>query len=151
MKTFAGQFGGIDMQRRRYLRAIGGCLGAVSVSGCTGILPGDNQDPEYPGGTLVLENTGNNAVTVSVETKLEQYDASLDTEVAAGTTVVRREFVTATQGEIVTLVAQLGSTGDEIRFQFLPAGGEDSPPEVAQLTFENAVEASATWTATSGS
>jgi hypothetical protein len=150
MKTFTSRLGGLGMQRRRYLRAIGGCLGAVSVSGCTGILPGDNQDPEYPGGTLVLENTGNNAVPVSVETKLDQYDASLDTEVAAGTTVVRREFVTADQGEIVTLVAQLGSTGDAIRFQFLPAGGETSPREVARLTFENAVEASATWTATGG-
>jgi hypothetical protein len=138
------------MERRRYLCAIGGCLGAPSVSGCIGSLPGSNQEPEYPGGTLVVENTGNNAVPVSVETKLDQYDASLDTEVAAETTVVRREFVTANQGEIITLVAQLGSTGDEIRFQFLPAGGEDAPPEVAQLTFENAVEASATWTATSG-
>jgi hypothetical protein len=138
------------MQRRRYLRAIGGCLGAVSVSGCTGILPGSNEEPEYPGGTLVIKNTGNNAVPVSVETKLDEYDASLDTEVAAGTTVVRREFVTAEQGEIVMLIAQLGSTGDDIRFQFLPAGGEDTPPEVAQLTFENAAEASATWTATSG-
>jgi hypothetical protein len=135
-------------QRRRYLRAIGGCLGAVSVSGCTGILPDGNQESRYPGGTLVLKNTGNNAVPVSVETKLDQYDGSLDTEVAAETTVVRREFVTANQGGIVTLVAQLGSTGDEIRFQFLPAGGAESPPEVAHLTFENAVEASATWTAT---
>lgn len=150
MKTFTSRLGGVDMQRRRYLRAIGGGLGAVAVSGCTELLPGANQEPEYPGGTLVLENTGNNAVPVSVETKLDQYDASLDTEVAAGTTVVRREFVTANQGDIVTLVAQLGSTGGEIRFQFLPAGGEDSPPEVAQLTFENAVEASATWTATGG-
>lgn len=140
----------MGMERRRYLCAIGGCLGAASVSGCTGILPGSNQEPEYPGGTLVVENTGNNPVPVSVETKLEQYDASLDTEVAAETTAVRREFVTANQGAIITLVAQLGSTGDEIRFQFLPAGGEDTPPEVAQLTFENAVEASATWTATTG-
>lgn len=150
MKTFTSRLGSVGMQRRRYLRAIGGGLGTVSVSGCTEILPGGNQEPEYPGGTLLLENTGNNAVSVSVETKLDQYDASLDTEVAAGTTVVRREFVTANQGEIVTLVAQLGSTGEEIRFQFLPAGGEDSPPEVAQLTFENAVEANATWTSTEG-
>lgn len=150
MKAFTSRLGSVGMQRRRYLRAIGGCLGVVSVSGCTGVLPDGNQDSEYPGGTLVLNNTGNNAVPVSVETKLEQYDGSLDTEVAAGTTVVRREFVTANQGEIVTLVAQLGSTGDEIQFQFLPAGGEASPPQVAQLTFENEVEASATWTATSG-
>jgi hypothetical protein len=150
LKTFTSRFGSVGMQRRRYLRAIGGWLGAVSVAGCTGLLPGSNQEPEYPGGTLVIENRGNNAVPVSVETKLDEYDGSLDTEVAAGATVVRREFVTAEQGEIVMLIAQLGSTGDDIRFQFLPAGGADTPPEVAQLTFENAVEASATWTATRG-
>lgn len=138
------------MDRRRYLYALGGCLGAASLSGCTGIVDED-PNPAYPGGTIVLENTGNNSVPVSVATKLGQYTASLDTSVAGGETVVRREFVTAEQGDIVTLIAQLGQTGDEIRFQFLPAGGgDDAPPEVARLTFENAVEAGATWTATSG-
>jgi hypothetical protein len=138
------------MQRRGYLRAVGGCIGAMSVSGCAESLPGGNQDPEYPGGTLVVENTGDAPVRVSVNTKLERYDATVDTDVSGGESLVRREFVTANQGDIVTLAAQLGETGDRIRFQFLPAGGEGSPPEVARLTFENAVEASATWTATSG-
>ncbi|WP_390293438.1 hypothetical protein [Haloarchaeobius litoreus] len=88
---------------------------------------------------------------VSIQTKSDQYDAALDAEVAAGETAVRREFVTADRGDIVTLEARLGETGDRLRFQFLPAGGgDDSPPEVAQLTFENAVEVSATWTATNG-
>lgn len=88
---------------------------------------------------------------VSIQTKLPEYDASLDADVAPGETAVRRAFVTAAQGDIVTLEARLGETGELIRFQFLPAGGEEgSPPEVAQLTFENAVEASASWTATSG-
>ncbi|MFC7208988.1 hypothetical protein ACFQL3_00355 [Natronoarchaeum sp. GCM10025321] len=138
------------MIRRRYLRGIGGCFGAISVSGCAEILPGYNQDPEYPGGTLIVENTGDRPVGVSVNTKLDRYDASLDTEVAGGEMIVRREFVTAEKGDIVTLEAQLGETGDKLSFQFLPAGGDtDSPPEVAQLAFENAVEASATWVATS--
>jgi len=126
------------------------CLGVVSLTGCSGI-PGSNQNPEYPGGTLVVENTGDSPVRVSVNTKLDQFEGTLDTEVTGGETVVRREFVTAESGDIVTLEARLGETGELIRFQFLPAGGDDSPPEVAQLTFENAVEASATWTATSGS
>lgn len=139
------------MHRRQYLSAIGGCLGAASLSGCTGRLVGDDPTPTYPGGTLVLENTGTNAVPVSVATKQDQYTASLDTSVAGGETVVRREFVTAEQGDIITLIAQLGQTGEGIRFQFLPAGGsDDSSPEVARLTFENPVEASATWTATGG-
>ncbi len=139
------------MERRQCLRATVACFSIVSLSGCAGFLPGDNQDPEYPGGTLVVENTGDSPVRVSVNTKLDRYDGSLDTEVAGGETVVRREFVTAESGDIVTLEAQLGETGELIRFQFLPAGGEDSPPEVAQLTFKNAVKASAAWTATSGS
>jgi hypothetical protein len=140
------------MWRREYIRATISCIGVVSVAGCSGILPGGDQNPAYPGGTLVVENTGDNPVHISVNTKLEQYDASLDTEVDGGETIVRREFVTADNGDIVTLEARLGETGDPLRFQFLPAGGdEDAPPEVAQLTFENAVEASATWTATRGS
>lgn len=139
------------MIRRRYLRALGGCFGAMSLAGCAGVLPGSNQGPEYPGGTLVVENTGSRSVTVSVTTKLEQYNASLNIAVPGGETVVRREFVTATQGDIVTLEVQLGETGERLRFQFLPAGSKDnSPPEVAQLSFENDVEASASWTATSG-
>lgn len=139
------------MQRRRYLRAAGGCLGAVSLSDCTGVLSGGDQSPEYPGGPLLVENTGDSSVLVSVQPKLAQYDASLDAGVAPGETAVRRAFVTAERGDVVTFEARLGETGELIRVQFLPAGGDDgSPPEVARLTFEDAVEASATWTATSG-
>lgn len=138
------------MHRRRVLRGVGGCLTAVSLAGCAGVLPGGDQDPEYTGGTLVVKNTGDNSVQVSVSTKLDQYDASLDTAVAGGETIVRREFVTAEQGDIVTLKALLGETGEPLRFQFLPEGSDDNPPEVAELTFENAVEASASWTATGG-
>jgi hypothetical protein len=138
------------MNRRRFLYAIGWCLGTAALSGCAGIV-GEDPNATYPGGTVVLENTGNDPVSVSVATESDQYTASLDTSVAAGETVVRREFVTAERGDVVTLVAQLGQTGDEILFQFLPAGGgDDAPPEVARLTFENAVEAGASWTATSG-
>jgi hypothetical protein len=140
----------LTMDRRRYLCGLGGCFVAASLSGCTGIA-GEDSGPTYQGGTIVLENTGNDPVPVSVATKSDQYTASLDTSVAGGETVVCREFVAAEPEEIVTLIAQLGQTGDEIRFQFLPAGGgDDAPPEVARLTFENAVEAGATWTATSG-
>ncbi len=138
------------MQRRRYLRAVGGGVGAVSLSGCAELVPGEGQTPAYPGGTLVVENTGDAPVRVSVDTELDQYDATADTDVSGGHTVVRRELVTAEQGDVVTLQAQLGGTGDRISFQFLPTGGETAPPEVARLTFENAVGASAMWTATEG-
>lgn len=139
------------MYRRRSLQSIGVCFGMLSFAGCAEMLPSGQTDPEYLGGTLVVENTGDSPVRVSVETKLEQFDATLDTQVAGGETIVRREFVTAESSDVVTLEALLGQTGEKLRFQFLPAGsGEDTPPEVAHLTFETAVEASATWTATRG-
>jgi hypothetical protein len=138
------------MQRRRLLRGVGGCLAALSLAGCAGALTGGYQDPEYPGGTLVVDNSGDGSVRVSVSTKLDQYTASLDTTVPGGETIVRREFVTAEQGDIVTLKALLGETGETLSFQFLPGGSEDHPPGVARLTFENAVEASANWTAIDG-
>lgn len=138
------------MRRRRLLRGIGGGLAAVSLAGCASVLSSGEQEPEYPGGTLVVKNTGDNSVRVSVSTKLNQYDTSLDTAVAGGKTIVRQEFVTAEQGDIITLEAVLGETGEPISFQFFPEGSDENPPEVAELTFENAVEASASWTATGG-
>lgn len=138
------------MNRRQLLRCVGGCFAAVSLAGCADAFSSGNQGPEYPGGTLVVKNTGDNSVPVSVSTKLDQYTASFDTAVAGGETIVRREFVTAERGDIVTLKALLGETGERLSFQFLPDGSADNPPEVAELTFENAVEASASWTATSG-
>ena len=141
------------MERRQYVGAIASIFGSMSVAGCTGLLPlGDaSENPEYPGGTLLVENTGETAVTVSVTVTSDEYDASLNASVAGGETLTRRKFVTAESGDVVTLAAQLGNEGDLIEFQFLPAGGDgDSSPEVARLTFENAVEASATWTAISG-
>lgn len=138
------------MQKRRLLRGIGGCLAAVSLAGCASALSGGNQEPEYTGGTLVVKNTGDNSVRVAVSAKLDQYDASLNTAVAGGETIVREEFVTAQQGDIVTLEAVLGETGDPISFQFLPEGSDENPPEVAELTFESAVEAGASWIATAG-
>jgi hypothetical protein len=76
----------------------------------------------------------------------------LGATVSGGETLIRREFVTAEPGDVVTLTALLGSERNRVDFQFLPAGGADgdAPPEVACLTFENAVEASATWSATGG-
>ncbi|WP_435092770.1 hypothetical protein [Halorubrum sp. N11] len=122
----------------------------LPLTGCVEMLPSGNTGLEYPGGTLVVENTGDSPVRVSVNTKLEQFDAALDTEIDGDETVVRREFITAEPGDIVTLEALLGETGEQMSFQFLPAGGDEgNPPEVAHLTFETAVEASATWTATS--
>lgn len=141
------------MDRRQYIGAITAALGSTSVAGCAGLLPFGNESgtPEYPGGTVLVENMGETAVNVSVTVTQAKYDASIDASVSAGETLTRREFVTADPGDVVTLTAQLGSEGGPTEFQFLPAGGDgDSPPEVARLTFENAVEAGATWTAVGG-
>lgn len=137
------------MQRRRYLTTVATGL-AGGVAGCVDRLPGGENEPSYPGGTLVVENAGDASVRVTVTATPDAFEATLDTDVAGGATVVRRAFVTGDPGDIATLEARLGETGDPISFQFLPAGSDDAPPEVARLTFENAVEASATWTATRG-
>jgi hypothetical protein len=142
------------MRRRRYLGAIGSVLGSASVGGCAGLVPLGNESerPEYPGGTLIVENTGAVARDVSVTVSPDAYGSSLDATVSGGETLLRRERVSAEQGDVVTLAALLGNDGDSVEFEFLPAGGDgaDSPPEVARLTFENAVEAGATWSATKG-
>lgn len=141
------------MDRRQYVSAMSAVLGSTSVAGCAGHLPfgNDDESPEYSGGTLLVENRGETAVNVSVTVTSDGYDASLNASVAGGETLVRREFVTAESGDIVTLAAQLRSEGEPTEFQYLPAGGDgDSPPEVARLAFENAVEASATWSAIRG-
>lgn len=65
---------------------------------------------------------------VSVGTKLDQYTASFDTAVTGGETIVRREFVTAERGDIVTLKPLLGETGERLSFQFLPEGSGDNRP-----------------------
>lgn len=140
------------MRRRQYLAMISGSLSLLSLSGCTSFLPtGNDDDPNYPGGTLVIENTGENDVDLSVSVVEEEFSASLDTTVPAGETSIEREFVIASEGDIATLTAQIGDEGEPTTFEFLPAGGEDdAPPEVARLTIENAVEESASWTATEG-
>jgi hypothetical protein len=143
-----------DMRRRQYVGAVGAFLGSASVAGCTGLLPFESESdgPEYPGGTLIIKNTGKAAVNVSVTVSPDEHNGSLDATVSGGETRIQREFVTAERGDVVTVAALLGDEGEPIKFQFLPAGGEDgdAPPEVARLTFESAVEASATWSATGG-
>lgn len=142
------------MHRRRFVTTLGSCLGLVSLSGCTGVLPLSNQNdenPEFPGGTLVVENTGDNALDVSVSVAEEHISASFSDTVPPGERVVERAFITASAGEAVTLTAQIDGDGEPTTFEFLPNGGEDNaPPEVAHLAIETPVEESATWTATRG-
>jgi hypothetical protein len=141
------------MRRRSYLATVGTALGVASLSGCTGVLPsgdGGDSEPTYPGGTLVVQNTGNSPVAVSVVAVSGTHDASLETTVSGGGEAVRREFVSATEGDAVTLGARLGEDGERTTFEFLPGGGVEAPPEVAHLRFESDVEAEATWTAVPG-
>lgn len=141
------------MRRRRYLTTAGGWFGLVQLAGCLDVLPtGARDSPTYPGGTLVVENTSESGLQVAVTIVEDEWSSTLETTVPGEDTVVREEFVTANQGDVVTLAAVIGGDGEPSTFEFLPAGGEgDAPPEVAHLTIQNAVEASATWTATPGS
>lgn len=140
------------MRRRRYLATVAGWFGLSTLAGCLNALPGvGDNSPEYPGGSLVIENTAEASFQVAVEVVEEEWPASLRTSVSGGETLVRREFVTASEGDVVTLAAILGGEGEQTTFEFLPAGGEaDAPPEVAHLTVQNDVEGSARWIATPG-
>jgi hypothetical protein len=98
----------------------GGCLGAPSLPG-TQESSGRYSSTRVSGGTLVVEDTEDNTVPVSVETKSTRDDASVETEVAAGTAVVRREFLTANRGDrgkVVTPVARFGSTSIMLLMSF---------------------------------
>ena len=137
--------------RRRFLETVGSVFGIASVSGCLGILANERTDPAYPGGTVVVENTIERSLTVSITVVENGYDATLETTMSGGGTRVRREFVSADAGDVITLAARLGDDDDPTAFEFFPAGGENNArPEVAQLTIQNAVEARAVWTARRG-
>jgi len=137
--------------RRQFLAAVGGTISIVSVSGCLGVLPSSETDSRYPGGTVVIENNSHQSLTVSIMIVEDEYDAAIETSVPAGETQVRRKFVDADAGEVITLAARLGDSGDPATFNFFPAGGENNArPEIARLTVQNAVEASAQWTAERG-
>jgi len=137
--------------RRQFLATVESTGSIASVSGCLGVLSASETDPRYPGGTVVIENNGDQSLAVSITVVEDTYDATIETSVSGGETHVRREFVDADAGEIVTLSARLGDSGDPTTFELLPAGGENNArPEIARLTVQNAVEASAQWTAERG-
>ncbi len=109
--------------------------------------------PEYPGGTLWVYNTSQSDLSITVTTVDHSPSATLETTIPAGETVIRREFISTAPGTAATLAARIGDDGEQKTFEFLPDGGgdeSDAPPEYARLTIENAVEASAEWTAREG-
>lgn len=134
------------MKRRQVLAAVGTACGTALTTGCLGVLPTEEESGrEYPSGTVIVDNTGSESLGVRVTTAGDERDVSIATTVGAGERAVEREFVDASDDEHVTLAARIGPDGEPVTFEFLPAG------EVATLTIENQVEASATWTATVGS
>jgi hypothetical protein len=127
------------VHRRQFLAGLGtGSL--LAAAGCSG-------DPDRPGGTLVVENRYDRAVSVTVTAtgRSARFERSVD----AGGTAVDPAFVAADPGEVVTLAARIGdeATPAPATFEFLPGGGDGTPPELARLTVQNPVEAAATWTA----
>jgi hypothetical protein len=129
------------MKRRRFL-AGGIGLGATMLAGCS--FPRGDSAPEYPGGTLWVSNTYRSDVEIAVTTVDHAPEASVETSVPAGETLIRREFVSAESGEAVTLAATVEG-GDRRTFEFLPAGTDDATSEYARLDIETPV--SADWSA----
>ncbi len=129
------------MERRRFLA--GAVL--VTTAGCLGA------DDSYPGGTLVVENRATERLSVTV-TAMER-SPRFSRTVGERETSVERSFVDADRGEAVRLDARIGDTADPAlaTFEFLPAGGDTAPPEVARLVVRGPVEAEAEWSATAAS
>lgn len=120
------------MNRRRFLSGSMG-LGATMLDGCN--FPRGDSAPEYPGGTLWIYNSYRSDVEVAVRTVHRSPERAIETTVPASETLIRREFVTADPGEIVTLAARVADN-DRHAFTFLPAGSDDAGPEYARLDIE---------------
>lgn len=129
------------MNRRHFLASSGG-LAATMLAGCS--FPRGDSAPEYPGGTLWIHNSYRSNIEIAVTTVDHVPEASVETTVPAGETLIRREFATAESGEGVTLAASVDG-GDRLTFEFLPAGTGDATPEYARLDIETPVSAS--WSA----
>ncbi|WP_136688003.1 hypothetical protein [Halorhabdus amylolytica] len=70
----------------------------------------------------MIENVAKRSLAVSITVVEDGYDATLETDVSGGETYVRREFVAADPGDIVTLAARFGESGDPATFEFSPTG-----------------------------
>lgn len=112
------------------------------LAGCN--FPRGSSAPEYPGGTLWIYNSYRSDVEIVATTVNHAPEASVETTVPAGESLIRREFVTAESGEAVTLAAHVDG-GDRLTIEFLPAGTSDASAEYARLDINTPVSAS--WSA----
>lgn len=125
--------------RRQFLAAVGASA-AVATAGCTGPFGQRNDSvpgPEYPPGTLWVYNTTKSAISVTVETAEHSPAAAVEMTVPSGETAIRREFVSASPGTMVTLRARVASFAEDwLSFSFAPGGsasGDGTPPQYARL------------------
>ena len=136
--------------RRRLLTTVGVSVSAV-VSGCTGAFSmGGNDAPGsmYPGGTMVVYNTSESDLSVTVTTVDHSPTATFESVVPATDMATRRGFVSASAGTSVTLKARVESFAEDgISDTFMPNGGgseDDTPPQYAMLNIPGS-DGDVTW------
>lgn len=110
-------------------------------------FPRDDSASEYLGWALMINNSYHSALKIAVKTAHRSLETAVETTVPAGETLLRREFVAAEPGEIVTLAARVKGN-DRYAFTSLSAGSGDAAPEYAHLNIKTPV--SVRWSARPG-
>jgi hypothetical protein len=116
-------------------------------------LGGGGDEPEHPGGTVVLENRGEAQEAFNVDpvggAVAEPID---DHRLKGGETAVHERYVTAEPGTAVTLEGWFTFGRDEEKpVEFYPAGADGQPPQVAHMILSNAVSVAWRWETAAGS
>ncbi|MDZ7689056.1 MAG: hypothetical protein U5J64_10155 [Halobacteriales archaeon] len=126
----------LRVSRRNVVGGIGVSLLSLPLTGCIG-----GSSAEYPGGTVIVESRAD----ATSEMWFKPADDSEEPEVVTvemGETEVVEEYVSAPEGEPVTLVGRMGQYGyedDNQQVELYPGGGEGTPPQVARMTITDSV------------
>ena len=136
------------VSRREVVCGIG--LGVISFP-FTGCL-GGGSSPGHPGGSVIVENEAD----ANSEAWFKPADDSKQPEVmtvAPGEQRVAERYVSAPEGEAVTLVGRLGEFGTEAdnkRVEIYPSGGGGTQPQVARMVITNSVAGEWEWSTEPG-
>jgi outer membrane protein assembly factor BamB len=134
--------------RREVVGGIGLAILPVPLTGCLG----GTGSPEHPGGTVVVENQAdaNSGAWFKPADDSKQPESMT---VAPGESKSVEEYVTAPEGEAVSLVGRLGEFGTEAAnktVEIYPRGSSGTPPQVARMTITNAVAGEWEWSTEPG-
>jgi hypothetical protein len=132
--------------RRDYLLATT-TVGATVLAGCSG----GGSDPEYPGGTVVLDNQSDGPERFHVAVATGADAAPLAVDLDGGQREVHEGYVSTSEGTAVTLEGWFGIVEEGIEtVEFYPSGGGGDGPQVAHMVLTNAVSVEWHWETAAG-